>query len=349
MYSLIITISSAALILVCTSMAAWYISRVNSVIARAIYYICVFSMVVPFQMVMFTLAKTANVLHLDTPFTIPIVYLGFGAGLAVFMFAGFVKGIPLEIEEAAAIDGCGPLRTFFLIVFPMLKPVMISVGVLEIMWIWNDYLLPYLVLNRTLYKTIPIHIQYLQGSYGHVDLGRGDGADRHQHPAHHHLLPHLPEVHYQGCHSGCGERIIPVFAIRAGFARRRDDFTCPLGETRYNKAKFKISSGAHMKRSSGILMHISSLPSPYGIGTFGREAYAFVDKLVCARQRYWQVLPLGPTSYGDSPYQSFSAFAGNPYFIDLDLLTDEGLLERSYVASLDWGCDARMVDYGVVF
>ena len=170
-YSLLITITSAALILVCTSMAAWYISRVNSVFARIVYYLCVFSMVVPFQMVMFTLAKTANVLHLDTPYTIPIIYLGFGAGLAVFMFAGFVKGIPLEIEEAAAIDGCGPIRTFFLIVFPMLKPVLISVGVLEIMWIWNDYLLPYLVLDRTKYKTIPIHIQYLQGSYGHVDLG----------------------------------------------------------------------------------------------------------------------------------------------------------------------------------
>lgn len=170
-YSLLITISSAALILVCTSMAAWYISRVNSLFARIVYYLCVFSMVVPFQMVMFTLAKTANTLHLDTPFTIPVIYLGFGAGLAVFMFAGFVKGIPLEIEEAAAIDGCGPIRTFFLIVFPMLKPVMISVGVLEIMWIWNDYLLPYLVLDRTKYKTIPIHIQYLQGSYGHVDLG----------------------------------------------------------------------------------------------------------------------------------------------------------------------------------
>ena len=170
-YSLLITITSSALILVCTSMAAWYISRVNSVFARIVYYLCVFSMVVPFQMVMFTLAKTANVLHLDTPFTIPIIYLGFGAGLAVFMFAGFVKGIPLEIEEAAAIDGCGPIRTFFLIVFPMLKPVLISVGVLEIMWIWNDYLLPYLVLDRTKYKTIPIHIQYLQGSYGHVDLG----------------------------------------------------------------------------------------------------------------------------------------------------------------------------------
>jgi raffinose/stachyose/melibiose transport system permease protein len=170
-YSLLITITSAALILVCTSMAAWYISRVNSLFARIVYYLCVFSMVVPFQMVMFTLAKTANTLHLDTPFTIPVIYLGFGAGLAVFMFAGFVKGIPLEIEEAAAIDGCGPIRTFFLIVFPMLKPVLISVGVLEIMWIWNDYLLPYLVLDRTKYKTIPIHIQYLQGSYGHVDLG----------------------------------------------------------------------------------------------------------------------------------------------------------------------------------
>ena len=171
LYSVLITVTSAALILVCTSMAAWYISRVNSIVARIVYYLCVFSMVVPFQMVMFTLAKTANTLHLDTPYTIPIIYLGFGAGLAVFMFAGFLKGIPLEIEEAAAIDGCGPIRTFFLIVFPMLKPVLISVGVLEIMWIWNDYLLPYLVLDRTKYKTIPIHIQYLQGSYGHVDLG----------------------------------------------------------------------------------------------------------------------------------------------------------------------------------
>ena len=170
-YSLLITITSSILILVCTSMAAWYISRVNSLFARIVYYLCVFSMVVPFQMVMFTLAKTANTLHLDTPYTIPVIYLGFGAGLAVFMFVGFVKGIPLEIEEAAAIDGCGPLRTFFLVVFPMLKPVLISVGVLEIMWIWNDYLLPYLVLDRTKYKTIPIHIQYLQGSYGHVDLG----------------------------------------------------------------------------------------------------------------------------------------------------------------------------------
>jgi len=170
-YSLMITLLSSALILICTSMAAWYISRVDSLICRVVYYLCVFSMIVPFQMVMFTLAKTANVLDLDTPWTIPVIYLGFGAGLAVFMFTGFVKGMPLAIEEAAAIDGCGPLRTFFSVVFPMLKPIFISVGVLEIMWVWNDYLLPYLVLDRTKYKTIPIHIQYLQGSYGHVDLG----------------------------------------------------------------------------------------------------------------------------------------------------------------------------------
>ena len=170
-YSFVITILSAALILLCTSMAAWYISRVADPFSRVVYYLCVFSMVVPFQMVMFTLAKTAHTLRLDTPWTIPVIYLGFGAGLAVFMFVGFVKSIPLEIEEAASIDGCGPLRTFFGVVLPMLKPILISVGVLEIMWVWNDYLLPYLVLDRTKYKTIPIHIQYLQGSYGHVDLG----------------------------------------------------------------------------------------------------------------------------------------------------------------------------------
>ena len=170
-YSFVITILSAALILLCTSMAAWYISRVDDVFSRVVYYLCVFSMIVPFQMVMFTLAKTANVTGLNTPWTIPVIYLGFGAGLAVFMFVGFVKGMPLAIEEAAAIDGCGPLRTFFGVVFPMLKPIFISVGVLEIMWVWNDYLLPYLVLDRTVYRTIPIHIQYLQGSYGHVDLG----------------------------------------------------------------------------------------------------------------------------------------------------------------------------------
>ncbi|MEY8404181.1 carbohydrate ABC transporter permease [Oscillospiraceae bacterium 44-34] len=170
-YSVIITVLSTALILLCTSMAAWYIARVNSLFCKILYFLCVFSMVVPFQMVMYTLSKTADRLKLNTPWTIPIVYLGFGAGLAIFMFVGFVKSIPLEIEEAAAIDGCGPLRTYFSVVLPMLKPTMISVGILEIMWVWNDYLLPSLVLNITKYRTIPIHIQYLKGSYGTVDLG----------------------------------------------------------------------------------------------------------------------------------------------------------------------------------
>ena len=170
-YSLFITLASTALILVCTSMAAWYVSRVGSLFSKIVYYLCVFSMVVPFQMVMFTLSRTANRLSLDTPWTIPVIYLGFGAGLAVFMFCGFVKSIPLEIEEAAAIDGCGPVRTFFQVVLPMMKPTMISVGVLEIMWVWNDFLLPYLVLDRTKYMTIPIVIQHLKGSYGQVDMG----------------------------------------------------------------------------------------------------------------------------------------------------------------------------------
>ena len=185
-YSVFITVVSSALILLCTSMAAWYIARVNSKLCRVIYYLCVFSMVVPFQMVMFTLSKTADRVKipyfnflsgvfdkvaLNTPWTIPIIYLGFGAGLAIFMFVGFVKSIPLEIEEAAAIDGCSPLRTYFSVVFPMLRPTMISVGILEIMWVWNDYLLPYLVLDSTKYFTIPIHIQYLKGSYGSVDMG----------------------------------------------------------------------------------------------------------------------------------------------------------------------------------
>ena len=170
-YSLFITIASSALILLCTSMAAWYVARVGSLFSKIVYYLCVFSMVVPFQMVMFTLSRTANKLHLDTPWTIPVVYLGFGAGLAVFMFAGFVKSIPLEIEEAAAIDGCGPLRTFFLVVLPMMKPTFISVGVLEIMWVWNDFLLPFLVLDINDYRTIPIVVQYLKGSYGQVDMG----------------------------------------------------------------------------------------------------------------------------------------------------------------------------------
>ena len=170
-YSLLITVVSVLMILVFCAMSAWYIARVNSLISKIFYYLCLFSMIVPFQMVMFTLTFTADKLNLNTPWTIPIVYLGFGAGLAIFMFVGFVKSIPLEIEEAAVIDGCGPLRTYFLVVFPMLKPTMISVGILEIMWVWNDYLLPYLVLDRTKFMTIPILVQYLKGSYGTVDLG----------------------------------------------------------------------------------------------------------------------------------------------------------------------------------
>lgn len=170
-YSFYITIVSTALILLCTSMAAWYIARVGSRFSQIFYYLCVFSMIVPFQMVMYTLAGTADTLHLNTPWSIPIVYLGFGAGLAIFMFVGFIKALPLEIEEAAAIDGCGPLTTFFQVELAMLKPTLVSVGILEVMWVWNDYLLPYLVLDRTKYMTIPIHIQYLKGSYGSVDLG----------------------------------------------------------------------------------------------------------------------------------------------------------------------------------
>ena len=171
MYSVVITALSVGLILLFTSMAAWYIARVDNMICKIVYFLCVFSMVVPFQMVMFTLSKTADKLKLNTPFTIPIVYLGFGAGLAIFMFVGFVKSIPLEIEEAAAIDGCGPIGTYFTVVVPMLEPTLISVGILELMWVWNDYLLPYLVLDINEYRTIPIHIQYLKGSYGTVDLG----------------------------------------------------------------------------------------------------------------------------------------------------------------------------------
>ena len=171
LYSLFITVVSVALILLFCSMAAWYIARVKSTFAKIFYYLCLFSMIVPFQMVMFTLTFTADKLNLNTPYTIPIIYLGFGAGLAIFMFIGFIKSLPIEIEEAAAIDGCGPVKTYFRVVLPMLKPTLISVGILELMWVWNDYLLPYLVLDRTKYMTIPIHVQYLKGSYGAVDLG----------------------------------------------------------------------------------------------------------------------------------------------------------------------------------
>lgn len=170
-YSLFITVVSVVLILLFCSMSAWYIARVKSAVSNVFYYLCLFSMIVPFQMVMFTLTFTAKDLKLNTPWTIPIIYLGFGAGLAIFMFLGFIKGLPLEIEEAASIDGCGPVRTFFNVVLPMLKPTLISVGILELMWVWNDYLLPYLVLDITEYRTIPIHVQYLKGSYGTVDLG----------------------------------------------------------------------------------------------------------------------------------------------------------------------------------
>ena len=170
-YSTLITVTSVFLILLFCSMTAWYIARVGSKFVNVFYYLCLFSMIVPFQMVMFTLTFTADKLNLNTPWTIPVIYLGFGAGLAIFMFVGFVKGLPLDIEEAAAIDGCGPVRTFFNVVLPMLKPTLISVGILEVMWVWNDYLLPYLVLDRTKYMTIPIHVQYLKGSYGAVDMG----------------------------------------------------------------------------------------------------------------------------------------------------------------------------------
>ena len=171
LYTAVITLASTFLILLCTSMSAWYVARVGSLATKIFYYLCVFSMVVPFQMVMFTLTTTADMLKLNTPWTIPVVYLGFGAGLAVFMFTGFVKSLPLEIEEAAAIDGCGPIRTFFAVVLPMMRPTLISVGILEIMWIWNDFLLPYRVLDVNKYRTISLHLQYLQGSYGTVDMG----------------------------------------------------------------------------------------------------------------------------------------------------------------------------------
>ena len=170
-YSLLITLTSVVAILICCSMCAWYITRVKGVISQGLYFLFVFSMVVPFQMVMFTLSQTADRLKLNTPWNIWVIYLGFGAGLAVFMFAGFMKSIPLEIEEAAMIDGCNPIQTFFLIVLPILKPTMVSVGILEAMCVWNDYLLPTLVLDIKSYKTIPMLIQYFRGSYGKVEMG----------------------------------------------------------------------------------------------------------------------------------------------------------------------------------
>ena len=170
-WTVFITVGSVLVILVCTSMCAWYITRVKNRFTKGVYLLCVFSMVVPFQMVMFTLSLVADRLGLNTPWGIIIIYLGFGAGLAVFMFCGFVKSIPIEIEEAALIDGCSPLRMFFSVVLPIMKPTYISVGILETMWIWNDFLLPYLVLDTNKYKTVSIIIQYMKGSFGRVDMG----------------------------------------------------------------------------------------------------------------------------------------------------------------------------------
>ena len=170
-YSLVISVTSVLLIMLCCSMAAWFIARVNDTFSRVFYYLCVFSMVVPFQMVMFTLATTADRLKLNTPYNICIIYLGFGAGLAVFMFTGFVKSIPLEIEEAAMIDGCSPMKTYIHVLIPILKPTIISTAILETMWVWNDYLLPTLVLDIKRYRTIPMAIQSFRGSYGSVNMG----------------------------------------------------------------------------------------------------------------------------------------------------------------------------------
>ena len=170
-YSLLITISSVVLILLCCSMTGWYLTRVNNKLSKFMNLLIVFSMVVPFQMVMFTLSKTADRLKLNTPWNICIIYLGFGAGLAVFMFTGFMKSVPMEIEEAAMIDGCTPIQTFFQVVMPIMKPTCITVSILQAMWIWNDYLLPSLVLDTKKYKTLSIAIQYLKGGYGSVDMG----------------------------------------------------------------------------------------------------------------------------------------------------------------------------------
>ena len=170
-WSTVITVGSVFLIILCTSMCAWYIVRVKNALTKAIYYLCLFAMIVPFQMEMFTLSKLTNSLGLNTPWGLWIIYLGFGAGLSVFMFTGFVKSIPIEIEEAAMIDGCNPLQTFFGVVLPVLKPTCVTVAILQTMWIWNDYLLPYLVLDLKKYVTIPIAVQYLKGGYGSVDMG----------------------------------------------------------------------------------------------------------------------------------------------------------------------------------
>ena len=171
LWTVLITVTSVLAILIFCSMFAWYITRVVNKITKALYLLCAFSMVVPFQMVMFTLSSTAHDLHLNTPWTLWIIYLGFGAGLAVFMFCGFMRSVPIDMEEASMIDGCSPIQTYFYIVFPLLRPTMISVAVLEAMWIWNDYLLPTLILDVDKYKTISMLIQFFRGSYGRVEMG----------------------------------------------------------------------------------------------------------------------------------------------------------------------------------
>lgn len=169
--SLFITVFAVVLLVLCTSMCAWFIVRVKKWYSQLLYLLCAFSMIVPFQMVMYPMTQVASKLHLNNIIGIIFVYLGFGAGLAVFMFVGFIKSVPLEIEEAAMIDGCGPVRTYFLVVFPILKPTAITVAILDAMWIWNDYLLPYLLLGSSETKTLPMAIQYLRGGYGSIDMG----------------------------------------------------------------------------------------------------------------------------------------------------------------------------------
>lgn len=170
-WSVFITVFSVAAIILFCSMCAWYISRVNTKVTKTIYILCLFAMVVPFQMEMYTLSKISNMLHMGNPWGIIVIYLGFGAGLSVFMFTGFMKSIPLEIEEAAMIDGCTPLQTYFRVVMPISKPTCVTVAILQAMWIWNDYLLPSLVLDQRKYKTVPMAVQYLKGGYGSVDMG----------------------------------------------------------------------------------------------------------------------------------------------------------------------------------
>ena len=205
-YSLVISVSSVVLIMLCCSMAAWYIVRVNNYFSQVFYYLCVFSMVVPFQMVMFTLANTADKLHLNNPYNICIIYLGFGAGLAVFMFSGFVRSIPLAIEEAALIDGCNPVQTFFRIILPILKPTMISTAILETMWVWNDYLLPTLVLDIKKYRTIPMAIQF-PWKLWYREYGSDDGEHYDRYRADHPDVSDLSEIYHRRCRGRCSQRM----------------------------------------------------------------------------------------------------------------------------------------------